>query len=118
MTAAQAAYEKWMAALASRPSRDDLSGLIKAMHAQEEWAASVPPMRALCRLYPEKSEKVRLRLASILIRNLERPTEAQAAPAADPRGSLEPALQRLRQTLLKEAEQMIEDGVLEVEEDA
>ncbi len=39
MFAAQAAYEKWMAAIANRAARDALLGVIKALHARQEWAA-------------------------------------------------------------------------------
>lgn len=117
MTAAQASYEKWMAALADRPPRDALSGVVKALHGRKEWAASVPPMRALCRIYPQQSAKVRLSLASVLIRELGRPTEARRHLQQIPAGSLDATLERSRQNLLKEAEQMIEDGVLEVEEE-
>jgi membrane associated rhomboid family serine protease len=117
MMAAQAAYEKWMNAVANRAPRDALLGVIKAMHERKQWAASVPPMRALCRLYPEKSEKVRLKLAALLIRELERPTEARRHLLRIPDEALDATLQQYRRKLLKETEQMIEDGVLELEED-
>jgi membrane associated rhomboid family serine protease len=117
ITAAEAAFEKWMVASANRPSTEALRAVVKALHGREEWAASVPPMRALCRLYPDKSEKARLKLASILIRELGRPTEARRQLLQIRHEGLDPSLQRFRQALLKEAEQMIEDGVLEVEED-
>jgi membrane associated rhomboid family serine protease len=117
LNAAEAAFEKWMVASANRPPADALRGVIKAMHGREEWAASVPPMRALCRLHPERSEKARLKLASILIRELGRPTEARRQLLQISHETLDSSLQRFRQTLLKEAEQMIDDGVLEVEED-
>ncbi len=118
MTAAEAACKKWIATCANRANRDALLGVIKAMHGREEWAASVPPMRALCRLHPEKSDKVRLKLASILVRELARPTEARRHLMQIPPEGLDDTLRRVRQTLLDEADRMIEDGVLEVEEDA
>jgi membrane associated rhomboid family serine protease len=117
MMAAQVAYEKWMTAVANRPPRDALLAVIKAMHQREEWAGSVAPMRALCRLHLENSEKVRLKLASILIRELQRPTEALRHLQQIPDERLDANLQRIRRQLLQEAKQMIEDGVLELEED-
>ena len=105
-----------MASSANRPPRDALLGVIKAMHERREWAASIPPMRALCRLYPEKSEKVRLKLASLLIRELERPTEARRHLLRISDDALDAPLRQYRQTLLKNAETMIEEGVLEIEE--
>lgn len=118
MAAAEAAYAKWVAATADRPGRDALLGVIKAMHARDGRAASVAPMRALCRLYPERSEKVRLKLAGILLRDLERPTEARRhLMQVDPVG-LDANLRGVRRALLAEADRLIEDGVLEVEEEA
>lgn len=116
--ATQAAYDKWFGAIGKRAPRDALLGVVNAMHAQNQIAASVPAMRALCRLYPDRADKVRLKLASILIRELQRPTEARRQLEQIAVANLEPSHQRLHQKLLKEAEVMIEDGVLEVEEDA
>ena len=113
---AQEAFPKWMTSSGNRPTRDALLGVIKAMHERQQWSASIVPMRALCRLYPEKSEKVRLKLASLLIRDLERPTEARRHLLRIAEDALDPSLQQYRRTLLQKAETMIEDGVLEVEE--
>jgi hypothetical protein len=118
MMGAQRDYEQWMAAVAKRPPRDALLEVIKALQARDGLVASVPPMRALCRLYPENSEKVRLKLASILIKQLERPTEALRQLEQIPEGSLAADLDKLRGKLLMTARQMIADGVLEVEEEA
>lgn len=115
---AQAAYQKWLAAVGGRPSREDLLALIKAWHGRQAWVASVPALRALCRHYPERSEKLRLKLATILIRDLDRPTEASRHLRQIPAGNLDPTLEAARRRLLADAERMIEDGVLEVEEDA
>ncbi len=117
MDAALSAYKKWMTAHANRPPRDALLAMIKAMHARREWAASILPMRALCRLHPENSAKVRLKLASLLLRKLQRPTEARRHLQQIAPGDLDPSLERHRRQLLAEAEQMIDEGVLELEED-
>jgi membrane associated rhomboid family serine protease len=118
MPAAQLGYEKWIASIGKRAPREQLLGVVNAMHAQNGFVASVPAMRALCRFYPERADKVRLKLASILIRELQRPTEAHRQLQQIAVANLEPGHQRLRQKLLDEAAVMIEDGVLEVEEDA
>jgi membrane associated rhomboid family serine protease len=115
--AVQAAYEKWLVAVQKRPPREALVGLIKAMQGKKQWDLLVPPMRAFCQLYPENSEKVRLKLASLLIRRFERPTEGLRLLQQISAESLDPDLKQLRHKLLKESEQMIEDGVLELEED-
>lgn len=107
-----------MAGVGSRPSRDALLGVIKAMHDCREWAASVPMMRALCRCHPEESEKARLRLATILIRELGPHTETRRHLMQIPVGRLDGPLEVARLALVAEADRMIEDGVLEVEEDA
>jgi thioredoxin-like negative regulator of GroEL len=115
---AESTFKAWMIATGDRPPRDVLLGLIKSMHEREELAASVPMMRAFCRAHPETSGKVRLRLATVLIRELGRPTEARRhLLQVEPEG-LDSSLRRVRQTLLDEADRMIDDGVLEVEEDA
>lgn len=116
--AAQAAFAKWIEAVPDRPPREVLLEIIKALHARQEWASSVPAMRALCRHHPRGSDKVRLKLASLLIRDLGRPTEARRHLLQIAPDGHDPTFLRARQTLLEEADRMIEDGVLEVEEDA
>jgi hypothetical protein len=116
--AMQEGLDRWLAATAGRPPRDDLLGVIKAMHDRKATAASVAPMRAFCRLYPEGSSKVRLRLAHVLIRESSRPTEARRHLLLVAPEGLDAHLKGVRQSLLDEADRMIDDGVLEVEEDA
>jgi membrane associated rhomboid family serine protease len=115
---AEASYRKWIALVGDRAPRDVLLGIIRELHKQEEWAASVPPMRALCKLHPAKSEKVRLKLATILIRKLDRPTEALKHLRQIPDDCQDRTLRALQSQLLKESTRMIDDGVLEVEEEA
>jgi membrane associated rhomboid family serine protease len=118
METAGSAFEAWLAATGDRPPRETLLGLIKAMHERGELASSVPLMRAFCRAHPEMSARVRLRLATVLVRDLGRPTEARRHLLLVSPESLDVSLRRVRQTLLEEADGMIADGVLEVEEDA
>ena len=117
IASAQAAYEKWMNTLPDRPPRSDLLGVIKAIQARGEAVASVPPMRALCRFYPEGSEKVRLKLAGLLLRELDRPTEASRHLLQISPDGLDAPGRRVREKMLEDADRMIADGVLEVEEE-
>jgi membrane associated rhomboid family serine protease len=112
-----AAWEKWLAATGGTPPREDLLAVIKALHDAEQWAQSVPPMRLFCRLYPDRAANLRLRLASVLLRKRERPAEARRhLEGIDPSRLTDP-LRALRTSLLAEADAMIADGVLELEED-
>jgi membrane associated rhomboid family serine protease len=113
----QKAYEKWLAATSGAPPREALLAVVKAFQDQEQWALSVAPMRLYCRLYPDRATNLRLRLASVLIRKSERPTEARRhLEQIDPSKLTEP-LRALHASLLAEASAMIEEGVLELEEE-
>jgi membrane associated rhomboid family serine protease len=113
----EAAFRKWNEACAGKPPRAELLAAIKALHAAELGVASVPLMRALCRIYPAGSEKVRLKLAAILVRQMSRPTEARRHLDQIGAGSLDVTLSALRRRLIEEADAQIEDGVLELEEE-
>jgi membrane associated rhomboid family serine protease len=114
---ALALYDKSARTLVRWPAQSDLMAMIKAMHAQKAEAESVRLMRDHCRYYPEASSRVRLKLAQVLIRDRQRPAEALRVLAdADP-DSLAPDLDALRRKLARQAEQMQEDGVLELEGD-
>lgn len=114
---AQATYEKWANTLTSVPPREVLLGIISDFHGRQQWAASVPPMRALCKHYPDRSSKARLKLAGILMRELNRPTEALRHLEKLQPASLDPTLRNMHHTLLTHARKMIDEGVLEVEEE-
>jgi membrane associated rhomboid family serine protease len=117
MATANATFRKWMNAVGDRAPRAVLLEVIQAMHARQEWVESVPAMRALCRLHPEKSEKVRMKLAHVLIRNLTRPAEARRHLDQISEARLDPNLRAIRRQLLEDCDRMIEEGVLELEED-
>lgn len=111
-----AAFARWLDA-AGRPPREDLLAIIKALQARGDGPAAVPPMRALCRLYPDRADKVRLVLAAHLLRDLERPTEARRHLRLVAEDRLaDDAQRRYLRKLLAEAERLIDEGVLEVEE--
>jgi hypothetical protein len=114
---ALAAYDKASRTLYHWPSQPDLHAMIKAFHAKGAERQSVRLMREHCRCFPEASDKMRLKLAQILINQCERPTEAARLLNESPAGSLSPDLERTRQKLLSKAAAMIEEGVLELEGD-
>ncbi len=98
------------------PEADQLA-LIKALHQERAWAESVPLMRDLIRRQPSKSARLRLRLAQIYLRELEKPMAATRLLEAIPAGSLAEDLEGLRQQMIEQATQMLEEGVLELEEE-
>ncbi|MFO0889754.1 MAG: rhomboid family intramembrane serine protease [Isosphaeraceae bacterium] len=99
------------------PSQPDLYAMIKALQARGADVESVPLMRDHCRNYPEESAKVRLKLAQVLIRNCERPAAAIRLLEEPSPGPLSPDLERARQKLLRDAERMRAEGLIEVEGD-
>jgi membrane associated rhomboid family serine protease len=109
------AYEKWTRTLGDPPPREDLLGLIRAFHEGKLWAASVPMMRRYCRAHPQQSSRMALKLATVLIRDLERPGEALKVLGRIPAGSLPPELEEARSRLAGEAERLQQEGVLELE---
>lgn len=115
--AAEATYAKWISTLTAQPGREELLGVINAFHARQHWSASVPPMRALCKHYPDRSAKARLKLAHILMTELNRPTEALGHLENIKAAQLEPTLRQMHARCIARARQMIDEGVLEVQED-
>jgi hypothetical protein len=117
ITGALAVYDKAARTFFNWPSEPDLYGLIKALHARGAEADSVRLMRDHCRYYPGASAKVHLKLAQILIRDLERPAAALRILADIAPGSLPADLEGVRQKLVSKANRMREEGVLELEGD-
>ncbi len=112
-----ATYTKWAAAYQNRPPRKELFGLIRRLHEAKAWEPSVPLMRTYCRLYPDPTGRVPLKLGTILIRYRERPQEGLQVLSEIQPDALEPAHEQARQALMRQAREMIEEGVLELEED-
>lgn len=84
---------------------DDLLDLVKALHREEAWADSVPLLVEYLRRFPEKSVRVRLRLAQVLERNLDRPAQALQVLSRLPKEPLEGPLEKARQDILRDATQ-------------
>jgi membrane associated rhomboid family serine protease len=114
---ALAAYDKAARTLFNWPSQPDLYELIKAMHAGGAESDSIRLMRDHCRYYPERSFKMRVKLAQILIRDCQRPVAALRVLEEIPPGSLPADLEAARLKLAHKAQRMLEEGVLELEGD-
>jgi membrane associated rhomboid family serine protease len=114
---ALAVYDKSTRTLVNWPSQPDLHALIKAMHARKAEVDSIRLMRDHCRQFPDTAPRVPLKLAQILLRDRQRPGEALRVLAALPAGSLPADLESVRGKLVRQAELMQEEGVLELEGD-
>jgi len=117
VSGALAAYDKASRTLFNWPSQPDLYELIKALHARGAEPDSVRLMRDHCRYYPASSVKMRVKLAQILIRDFQRPVAALRVLEEIPPGSLPADLDAARLKLARKAQQMLEEGVLELEGD-
>ncbi len=108
-------YDRSSRILPEWPSAGELLDLIKAMHAQKAEVHSLPFMYEYGRKYPESASKVRLKLAMILIRDRQKPVAALRVLAEIPEGALVGSLEATRSQLVRQAEKMCEEGVLELE---
>jgi membrane associated rhomboid family serine protease len=117
VAAALASYDKSTRTLVNWPPKPELYAMIKALHAKGAEADSVRLMRDYCRIYPDDSGKVRLKLAQVLMRDRQRPVAALRVLEQIPAGSLTPDLETARQKLVRQADRMREEGVLELEGD-
>jgi membrane associated rhomboid family serine protease len=117
VTGAVEAYENAAKTFCNWPSQPDLYGMIKAMHARGAEPDSIRLMRDHCRFYPDQSSKMRLKLAQVLIRDRDRPAAALRVLEQIPKGSLPADLEATRQILARKADQMREQGAIELEGD-
>ena len=117
LDAALMAYEKSSRALPYWPSQPDLIAIIKAFHARGALVESIKPMRDHCRRFPAASDKMKLKLAQVLIKDRNRPIAALGVLEDIPANVLPPDLERSRLYLVRQAERMREEGVLELEGD-
>jgi membrane associated rhomboid family serine protease len=101
-----------------QPPGPDWLALIKALNVAKLWPASVSVMEAYLRRAPDPTARVRLKLAQILIREQQRPAHALRVLAEIPETGLPATLAPLRAELTRQAEQMREEGVLELEGEA
>jgi membrane associated rhomboid family serine protease len=111
------AYQKSASSLRGWPTQSELYALIKALHAQGALVDSIPLMRDHCRLYPADSMMVRLKLAQVLIRDCQRPQAALRVLGEFRPGSLPAEAETARQKLVRQADRLCSEGVIEVEGD-
>jgi membrane associated rhomboid family serine protease len=115
--AALAAYHRLsrFGAGGHRPVEVDLLGLIKLLHRDGLRQESVPVMETYIDRHPANSGRIRLKLAQILIRDQQRPTQALRILADLPESDLPADLVPIRRQLEAQANRLIKDGVLELE---
>ena len=117
VSGALAMYDKTKRTLFDWPAQPDLYAMIKALHAQGAEVDSIRLMRDHCRSYPGASAKMSVKLAQILLRDCQRPVAALRVLEEIPAGSLPADLEKARHRLVRQAEAMREEGVLELEGD-
>jgi membrane associated rhomboid family serine protease len=92
----------------------DLTALIKSLHASEHWSPSISPMVEYLRRFPEKAQRVRLRLAQVLVQHEHRPAQALRVLAKLPEHGLPPHLEHARQKLVDQASRLRDEGIMEM----
>lgn len=102
--------------LPSWPPREDLVRWIQQMQKNAGLEVSIPLMRAYCSRYPDRAERVRLKLAQAYLQQ-QRPVRAQRTLDEIDAGALPADLESIRQHLAARAARMLEEGVLELEGD-
>jgi membrane associated rhomboid family serine protease len=116
---AYASYDKSVRTVVGwMPPDADWLALIQALLALEDWRTGVTVMEDYLRRSPKPTARVRLRLAQVLVHQLERPAHALKVLDEIPAGTLPANLEAAANSLRRLAEQMREDGVLELDGDA
>ncbi|SIN86678.1 Membrane associated serine protease, rhomboid family [Singulisphaera sp. GP187] len=111
------AYDTSARTLVNWPVQPELLGMIKAFGSAGADSDAIRLMRDHCRYYPDASNRVRLKLAQVLIRDRQRPAAALRVLEEIKPGALPADLETARQKLALQASRMCEDGVLELEDD-
>ena len=92
--------------------------MIVGLHKQQEWCDSVPVMAELLERFPEGSDAVRLKLAQICLVEMQRPAKAlELLEETDPQ-YLAQSQKKMFRKLQAVAQRQIDDGVLEVDNEA
>jgi hypothetical protein len=100
-----------------RPPDPEWIELIKVVLDQKAWDDAVGLMRAYLDEAEFPSVKVRIKLADVLIRRLDRPVAGERVLESISETELTPELADVRRQLSARAEQMREDGVLEIDDE-
>ncbi len=98
-------------------NREELTGIVRLMHARKLWDESVPFMEEYVAKIPDTSGRVRLKLAQIYILQQERPQKGLALLKQIRPGGLEKEVVQTRENLMIKAKGMIESGTLELADD-
>jgi membrane associated rhomboid family serine protease len=116
---AYASYDKSVRTIAGwMPPDPDWLALIQALLAAEDWRTAATVMEDYLRRSPKPTARVRLRLAQVLVKDFQRPTHALKVLDDIPAGALPPNLETTASQLRRQAEQMRDEGVLELDGDA
>jgi membrane associated rhomboid family serine protease len=100
-----------------QPPESDWLDLIQALMEQESWGEAAHLMRDYTRTVPEPSPRVRLKLAQVLIQKLSRPTLGLSVLREIADGALAPKLGPIRKQLMAQAENMREEGEVELQDE-
>ncbi len=95
-------------------SEAEMLGLIQGLHTAGKWNESIPLMVESLGRWPERSLKMRLKLAQILI-GQQRPGQALEVLAKIPSGTLDGKLEAARKSLQQQAEELRSTGVMELD---
>jgi membrane associated rhomboid family serine protease len=116
--AALSVYHKSKRSVAGfQPAESDWLALIQAVLDQQAWNDSVSVMRDYVERTAEPSARVRLKLGQVLIQKLARPLQGLKILSQIASGTLPASLEATRRKLVHEAEQMREDGELELQDE-
>ena len=91
--------------------------LIKGLVEQQAWDGAIAVMQHYEDEVEAPSSRVRLKLAQLLVQKQERPARALKVLGQIPAGSLPELLEAIRRQIGEQARQMLEDGVLELEDE-
>ena len=100
-----------------QPQESDWLDFIQALTEHDYWGEAAHVMRDYCRSVAEPSPRVRLKLAQVLIQKLSRPTQGLSVLGEIREGALAAKLEPLRRQLTEDAEQMREEGELELQDE-
>lgn len=100
-----------------QPTEGELLTLIKLSHDRKAFGESIPVMVEYLKRFPEKSIRVRLRLAQILVQNEQRGAKALDVLAKVPRDGLPDELRKMRDKLEQMAQALCDAGDIELASD-
>jgi hypothetical protein len=116
--AALAVYQKSSRSLAGwQPQESDWIDLIQALLDQNAWGEVAGVMREYIERAAEPSPRVRLKLAQVCIQKLGRPLQGLRVLGQIAVGSLPESLETARAKLVRQAEDMREEGELELQDE-